>query len=159
MIHDKETGEIIDANPAAWQRYGFDSFEDCKENIIWMDSPYSFNDALVKIRKTVEEGPQNFEWQTENVEGENRWEQIQLRTINIDGVERVMATITDITQLKEKEQELQAYTQQLEATEAQLREEIEERKNYEKKLKNLWKKRRFCLRRSIIGLKTIFLLL
>jgi len=38
LIHDKDTGELIDANSAAYEKYGFNSLEELKQNNFWMDS-------------------------------------------------------------------------------------------------------------------------
>ena len=103
IIHDKESGEIIDANPNAWEIYGFSSLEQLQTNEFWMEPPYSFEDALGWIHKAAAEGAQEFEWFNKKVTGELFWEHVRLSPVNINGVERVMATTVDITERKNAE--------------------------------------------------------
>ncbi|SDF29536.1 PAS domain S-box-containing protein [Methanolobus vulcani] len=103
IIHDKESGEIIDANPKTYEMYGFSSLEQLKANEFWADSPYSFSDALEWIHKTASEGQQEFEWFNRKANGEHFWEFVRLSPVLINGVERVMATTIDITERKNAE--------------------------------------------------------
>jgi PAS domain S-box-containing protein len=106
IIHNKETGEIIDANPSACLSYGVSSVDKLKETDFWLDPPYSLDDAFALIRKASLEGPQRFEWLSRKISGEFFWEQVTLNTANINGVERVLATSIDITERKKAEKAL-----------------------------------------------------
>ncbi|WMW25561.1 PAS domain S-box protein [Methanolobus sediminis] len=103
IIHDKESGAIIDANPNAYEMYGFSSLEQLQANEFWMEPPYSFEDALGWIHKTATDGTQEFEWFNRKATGELFWEYVRLSPVTINGVERVMATIIDITERKNAE--------------------------------------------------------
>ena len=103
IIHDRESGAIIDANPNAYKMYGFSSLEQLQENEFWMEPPYSFEDALRLIHKAATEGTQEFEWFNRKVTGEQFWEDVRLSPVTINGVERVMATTIDITERKNAE--------------------------------------------------------
>ncbi|WP_319507754.1 PAS domain S-box protein [uncultured Methanolobus sp.] len=103
IIHDKESGEIIDANPNAWEIYGFSSLEQLQTNEFWMEPPYSFEDALRWIRKAAAEGTQELEWFNRKITGDTFWEYVRLSPVTINGVERVMATTIDITERKNAE--------------------------------------------------------
>jgi PAS domain S-box-containing protein len=107
IIHDKDTGEIVDANPATYALYKVADVHQLRSRNIWHDPPYSFNDALGWIKKTIDQGPQSFEWLNRNSNGDFFWEQVRLTKIVIDGVERVMATTIDITELKNALKELE----------------------------------------------------
>ena len=100
-IHDKDDGEIVDANPQAYASYGLSSLEELKARGMFMEPPYSYTEALGWIRKAAAEGPQQFEWLSRDIYGELFWEQVRLIPITINGVERVVATTVDITELKE----------------------------------------------------------
>ncbi|WP_319507729.1 PAS domain S-box protein [uncultured Methanolobus sp.] len=100
IIHDKETGEIIDANPKTCEMYGFFSLEQLKANDLWLHPPYSSNDALRLIHKATTEGIQEFEWLSKNAENEDFWQHVRLSPVTINGIERVMATTIDITERK-----------------------------------------------------------
>ena len=106
IIHDKDTGEIIDANNKAIDSYGVTSAEEMRKNEIWMDPPYSFKDALRWIRKAADEGPQRFEWLNRKKTGELFWEDVLLQTVNIGGIDQIMAVTTDITERKHVEEAL-----------------------------------------------------
>lgn len=97
LIHDKDTGEIIDANPTTLETYGFSSLDELKANEFWMETPYSFKEALEWIHKVAAEGTQEFEWLNRSATGELFWERVRLSPITINGTERVMATTIDIT--------------------------------------------------------------
>ena len=103
-IHDKDNGEIIDANPQAFASYGLSSVEEMNARGIFMEPPYSYTEALGWIRKAVTEGPQQFEWLNRNVYGVLFWQQVRLIPITINDVERVVATAIDITELKQTEE-------------------------------------------------------
>ncbi len=108
IIHDKNTGEIIEANPTAVSSYGFSSIEELKANDFWAEPPYSAEEALGWIRKTALEGPQQFEWLNRKRTGEAFWEQVRLVPVNIGGVDRILATGIDITARREAEEGLRA---------------------------------------------------
>jgi len=96
IIHDKDTGEIVDANKRAIESYGFDSVEELRENKFWYDSPYSFKEALGLIKKTRDEGPVQVKWLNKDKDGNKFWEIVNLELINIDNVDRVMAICINI---------------------------------------------------------------
>ncbi len=49
IIHDKDSGEIIDANTNTLRQYGVNTLDKLKANDFWMESPYSFREALAWI--------------------------------------------------------------------------------------------------------------
>ena len=118
MIHDRDTGEIIDANPTACAMYGFNSVEELKNNDFWLPPPYSFNEALSLIRKAAQYGVQQFEWLNRRRDGGLFWEQVHLSPITINGIERVLATTIDISKLKNNEEQLRKLSQAVEQSPA-----------------------------------------
>jgi diguanylate cyclase (GGDEF)-like protein/PAS domain S-box-containing protein len=107
LVHDKKTGEIVDANETAYTAYGFSSLDELKANEFWLDSPYSAKEALDWIHKAASEGMQRFEWMNRKATGEAFWEQVSLREVTINGIDRVLATSVDITDRKKVEEALQ----------------------------------------------------
>jgi len=69
IVHDQDSGEIIDANPMAYTHYGFSSLEEMKSSDFWLDPPYSFQDAFNWIQK-AKQGLQEFEWLNQRKNGE-----------------------------------------------------------------------------------------
>lgn len=106
FIQDKDTGEIVDANRLAYESYGFSNLEELKTNQFWMDTPFSFEDALAKVRKAAESGMQQFEWLNQKRNGELFWEYIKLIPMKIQGEDRIVATALDITDRKLVETEI-----------------------------------------------------
>ncbi|MCA9440131.1 MAG: PAS domain S-box protein, partial [Candidatus Omnitrophica bacterium] len=106
VIHDAETGEILDANPAAIQAYRLNSLEELKVHDFWCEPPYSFEDALAKIRQTSEKGSHNFEWFSKRADGEELWERVYLTPIQLNGKTRILAKAIDITERKRAEEDL-----------------------------------------------------
>jgi PAS domain S-box-containing protein len=114
IVHDRETGEIIDANPTACQMYGFTSIDELRDNSFWAEPPYSFAEALAWIRKAALEGVQSFEWLNRRGDGELFWEHVHLSPVTIGGVERVLATTIDISKRKRMEEQLRKLSQAVE---------------------------------------------
>ncbi len=106
IIHDKDTGEIIDANERAWLAYGLNNLAELKKNEFWLESPYSAKDALKWIHKAVRQGKQQFEWKNKKITGEVFWECTTLQPVQVNGIERVLAVTVDITERKLAEEEL-----------------------------------------------------
>lgn len=113
ILHDPETGAIIDANPAAIAMYGLNHLEELQSFDFWLDSPYSFADALVWLRKVRDKGEQSFEWLNRKANGELFWELNQLSPIKIGGRDRVLATSIDITDRKRAEEALRTLNRDL----------------------------------------------
>lgn len=113
IIHDKDTGAIVDANAAAWTIYGYRSLEELQSNAFWTDPPYAFDDGLVRIHKAASEGTQNFAWKLRRASGEAFWAQVFLSYLTIDDIGRVLATIFDITDRKQAEEKIVGQLQEL----------------------------------------------
>ncbi|MEZ5335148.1 MAG: PAS domain S-box protein [Methanolobus sp.] len=114
MIHDINSGEIIDANPAAYTSFGYSSLEELQANDIWSEPPYSITDAQEWIKKAISKGPQEFEWAHKIAGGEIMWLYVRLSPVVINGVQRVMSASINITERKKAEQALQEKTKELE---------------------------------------------
>ncbi len=68
MVHDRQTGLIVDANLQALKAYGVNSLRELQEMELWGDPPYSYDEVLENISKVSEKGAHQFEWlsQTKN---------------------------------------------------------------------------------------------
>jgi PAS domain S-box-containing protein len=108
LIHDPETGEILEVNERYCEITGYDREElldGSMELILPEDPEYTYDVAMERIRKAREEGPQLFEFKGERKNGEEFIGDVHLRTIEIRGNERVLASVRDITERKRRQQE------------------------------------------------------
>jgi PAS domain S-box-containing protein len=106
LIHDKDSGRILDANPAGYGAYGFSSLGELQNGDFWLDPPYAFEDALARIRKAALEKVPPFEWVCRKVDGTLLWATVSLTPIHLQGVQRILVTWIDITEQKEAQKKL-----------------------------------------------------
>ena len=117
IIHDQETGTIIDTNSKVTELYGYEPGELIGRTVECLssgDSPYGLLEASARIKKAIEEGPQLFEWLARHKSGETFWVEVNLKNTIIGGVDRLLAVVRDIRQRKTAELELHAYREHLE---------------------------------------------
>jgi PAS domain S-box-containing protein len=110
IIHDPESGEILDANQQVADLLGYDRqafFDQPMSEFQATDEGVSGQQAREKIRKSAETGGQEFEWPLEASDGETIWVRARHETGRIDGEQRVVALLQDITERRRREQEFQ----------------------------------------------------
>jgi PAS domain S-box-containing protein len=108
--HDPETGIITDVNPAFEDLTGFDRREligTHPGDLSPDDSPFTREKANDLLRKTLEGETQTFEWCEQTKDGEERWTEVKLKRTVIDGQKQVLAIVQDVTERKEREQEIE----------------------------------------------------
>ena len=115
ILHDAESGAVLDANPASWHAYGLDSLEELQTHSFWGEPPYSKAEAIPLIRAAASGNVQRFEWYHSDANGGARWELVTLMPAVIDGERRVFAITADITSLRNAQQALQRNEQLLTA--------------------------------------------
>jgi len=106
LIHDKDTGEIIDANKHGLELYECESLEELQSGEFWNDPEFTKELALVKIRQTFENGFQGFEWKHRRKDGSAIWQNVTLNKIEIDNKTRILAAVLDISAQKNSEMQL-----------------------------------------------------
>ncbi len=121
LIHDPETGAIVDANARASGLLGRS-----REDLLAMPlgnlsvglAPYTEADALAWIRKAAEGAPQTFEWLAQNAKGKLFWVEMSLHLATLDGEARVLSTIRDIGDRKRLESDHKARIKRAESQNA-----------------------------------------
>jgi PAS domain S-box-containing protein len=111
VVHDPETGEMLDVNERFCELTGYDREELIGEGVglvVAEDEGYTFERAQERIESAREEGPQLFEWREERKSGEQYPVEVHLDVATVDGEERVLASVRDITERKRRERELEA---------------------------------------------------
>ncbi|HON18556.1 MAG TPA: PAS domain S-box protein [Salinivirgaceae bacterium] len=108
LLHDIETGRIIDCNEITTQLYGFTKEEILNGNLGDLSAnfpPYTKEKANEYIKKAIEVEPQDFEWLARKKSGEYFWVNVRLKLVEISGIKIVMAIIVDISETKKAQQQ------------------------------------------------------
>ncbi|WP_407356671.1 PAS domain S-box protein [Methanolobus sp. WCC5] len=104
FILDASTGKIIDVNDAMLKMYGCSGKEKVLKHNIWDLSAnidlYTEENALEHIKKSIEEGPQVFEWLARKENGDTFWVEVSLKRTEIGGEDRVLSVVRDINERK-----------------------------------------------------------
>lgn len=109
LLHDTDTGAILDANPAAEELYGYSAakLREISVGEFSSEAPrFSQGAAESRIQEAVQQGKQSFEWQVRRANGEVRWVQVTLSAASIRGGDCVLAEVHDITEYKSRERRL-----------------------------------------------------
>lgn len=106
FLHDAATGRIIDVNDAMLRMYGYNSKAEVLAGTINDLSAYSHREIEARFKRTLEQGPQIFEWLACKQNGEEFWAEISLRGSNIGGNGRVLAVVRNMTERKTAEAEI-----------------------------------------------------
>lgn len=109
FVHDPVTGRIESMNRRAEAMWGIRRDEVGMPTIGEISAnvpPYTQVEAFAWIRRTMDEGPQLFEWQARHAEGRVFWVEVNLCRADVGGSPKVLATVRDITRRKKAEEEL-----------------------------------------------------
>ena len=110
FIDDASTGQMIDINDTVLKMYGYDS----KEEVLALNigelsaniGEYNNEHAQELIRKTIEEGPQRFEWLAKRKDGSTFWIEMYLKKTYILGQERILAVGREIDEQKKAKEKI-----------------------------------------------------
>ncbi len=111
VVHDAEDGSFVDMNAKYAELYGYSQSEflDVGFEAIHLDEgPYTLEQAEAQIQKAIEEGPQTFEWRAVRKDGTTFWAEVHLAQVELNGKDRVLASVRDVTERKELEAESDA---------------------------------------------------
>jgi PAS domain S-box-containing protein len=116
VVHEVESGAILDANVKTCETFGY-SREEIRELTVGHISlgkpPYAQEDAANWLAKTAQEGPQRFEWLCKKKNDDLFWVEVNLKRAVIGGVDRLLAVVREITERKQREEELRLAHQKL----------------------------------------------
>ena len=127
FYNDTEIGVILDANDKACEMYGYtrDEFKGLKIEVVSAGiEPYTQDEAINLITKTVNEGPQLFEWLCKKKDGTLFWVEVHLKYALIRDKKRILVTVSDIADRKRKEEEIKILNNTLHGS---LEQKVEER--------------------------------
>ena len=109
LVHDAETGEILDASPQAWKDYGYASREDLIANqaATWQtEGPYTLSEAMVRLQRAASGERLNFDWPVLKADGSTMWLRVTLAPVMLAKTVRVLALCVDSTEQRLFEQRL-----------------------------------------------------
>ncbi|PKP21462.1 MAG: hypothetical protein CVU05_06710 [Bacteroidetes bacterium HGW-Bacteroidetes-21] len=110
IIADSETGRIMDVNKSTLNLLEYNSREEILAAELCLMCteipPYTKEVSDELIKKTMEEGPQTFEWMVKKKSGEIFWTEISLNKTDIGGKNHVLAVLRDISDRKVFEEKL-----------------------------------------------------
>jgi PAS domain S-box-containing protein len=110
FIHELETGRILDVNDTMLRMYGLESRDGIDgisaDDLSAADEGYNSRKASDKIKAAETEGPQSFKWHARRLTGEKFWAEVRLKKITVDGKERILASVRDISKRNEAEEKV-----------------------------------------------------
>lgn len=109
FIHNIKDVSILDVNQKMCEMFGFTHEEALQlrmEDICAYDTEYTRETSRKYIQKTINEGPQIFQWKCKDKAGRIFWVEINLKLINLDGQDRLIAVVRDISQSKKAKEAL-----------------------------------------------------
>jgi len=109
FVHDIENGKILSVNQKACEMFGYAQGELTQltvEDIGTGVPPYDQEHAVGWIKKAAEKGSQLFEWICKDKSGREFWIEVNLKRAVIEGRDRMLAIVRDITERKRAEEAL-----------------------------------------------------
>jgi PAS domain S-box-containing protein len=119
LIHDAETGEILDVNRSMLEMYGV-TREQALGRTPWdlsvLEPPFTEEEALNRIQMAITEGPQVFDWRAKRSDGHPFWIEVSLKYVVIGEGPVVMAVVRNTDDRRRTEQALATERQRLSVT-------------------------------------------
>lgn len=129
FIHDAETGRVLDVNETACRLYGYGREELLNKGLQQVgtgEAPYTAAEALAWIHRCAEGVPQTFEWVTTTKYTSRLWVEVSMRRATIDGENRIVVMVRDISGRKQAEEQLGLQQAQLEELNRTLERRVDE---------------------------------
>jgi PAS domain S-box-containing protein len=112
VIHDAETGQMIDCNKIALEMYGYDSKDEMLAGRVQDFSAdkdgFGQKEILDHISRAVHDGAHTFEWLAKRKNGEAFWVEVSLKSTKIRGEGKILAVVRDVTDRKRVEEALRS---------------------------------------------------
>ena len=109
LIHDKDTGAILQVNQKMCEMWGYSAEEVLSLDVGIISAgepPYARKDAQTWMQKAALEGPQLFTWQAKHRDGTLFWVEVNMRIARLGGTERLLVLVRDISARKQAEETL-----------------------------------------------------
>jgi PAS domain S-box-containing protein len=110
VVHDPDTGEILDANERFCEMNGYDRealVGETLDLVTATEEGFDFDAATDRIEAAARGDPQLFEWRGKRHGGETYPVEVHLAVVTVAGDKRVLASVRDITERKRREREFE----------------------------------------------------
>ncbi|GFO55269.1 hypothetical protein GMSM_22760 [Geomonas sp. Red276] len=110
IIHDAESGAILDVNRTMCEMYGYPHDEALALTVGDISAgspPYSAAEADAFLRRAAAGEQPEFPWHARAADGRLFWVEVRMRRVQLGNDRRVLATVTDVTHRKCLEEQLQ----------------------------------------------------
>ncbi|RPH64423.1 MAG: PAS domain S-box protein, partial [Burkholderiales bacterium] len=115
LVHDWDTGAIVDVNPKACRAYGFTAEEMLgllPSELSSGEHPYT-KETTVRLVERAKAGiPTTVEWHRKNKDGTLHWDEVHIKPAEIAGKRRILAFTREITARKLAEHALRESEEQ-----------------------------------------------
>ncbi|MDX9846462.1 MAG: cache domain-containing protein [Tenuifilaceae bacterium] len=129
IVYDPIAVRILDVNEVALKIFGYQNRSDLQRlkliDLSYDSAPPAVQAAAAHLVKAQTEGPQVFEWQVKRSDNQPFWAEVSLRGAVINGEDRILAVVRDITDKKHIALELEKYRNHLEFLVKERTEELE----------------------------------
>jgi len=106
VVHDPDTGEITDVNDRFCEMNGYERETLVGETIDIVTGPnHEYEHAQEMIEQARDGDSQLFEWRNERADGSTFPVEVHLSVVDVQGDERVLASVRDVTERKRRERE------------------------------------------------------
>ena len=111
VLHDPETGAIVDANERYREMHGYSKaeFEELTVDDLTADDWEPPTAPAELVRRAASEGVQTFEWRNEGRDGDLFWSEVTLSTVTFGDSEYVLASVRDVSERKQSERQAALY--------------------------------------------------
>ncbi|MEM4780246.1 MAG: PAS domain S-box protein [Halalkalicoccus sp.] len=119
LVHNAETGAILDANPAAERLYGYPRAELLKMSVaeFSVDRPaYTQEKVIEHIERAAAEGEHRFEWLIERGDGAERIVDVKLTHETAERQHLLLAVVRDVTERRAAERTAHQLTEAIESS-------------------------------------------
>jgi len=108
MVHDAETGAILDVNPACEDLFGYDAEVLCELDVSEFSPsvPEAAARAGDAIERAAATGAYDFDWEVTKADGTRATVHVELRDHTDANAPRVVAYVTDVTEHRKRERAL-----------------------------------------------------
>jgi two-component system, cell cycle sensor histidine kinase and response regulator CckA len=109
LVHDKDSGAILQVNQKMCAMFGYSPEEALRLSVGDLSAgspPYGQGEARGWMDRAISEGPQLFEWQAKDRMGRLFWVEVNMRLAHLDGTERLLVLVRDISARRQAECDL-----------------------------------------------------